>query len=122
MQHRAARISLLIALAASSVACGKETVYRSSHQPGSPEHRVVALNGNVYDTYELQARVGDTVLFENTARDGAHSFAIEGTGIDSGALEGPNGQFRFQVRLESGEYDYRCTVIPYMVGGQLIVD
>lgn len=89
--------------------------------PEPTEHEVAALNGNVYDTYDLQARAGDFVLFENTASDGVHSFTIEGTPVDSGELEGPSGRYRFEVKLAAGEYSYRCTAVPYMVGGKLIV-
>jgi plastocyanin len=89
--------------------------------PESEEHEIAAVNGNVYDTYDLQARVGDTVLFRNKASDGNHSFTIDGTKVDSGSIEGPDGRYRFKVTLAKGEYTYHCTVVPYMVDGKLIV-
>ena len=82
---------------------------------------VATLNGNVYDTYDLQARKGDTIIFSNKASDGQHTFTIADTKIDSGPVDGPDGTYKVVVGLANGVYEYKCTLVPYMVGGQLTV-
>lgn len=85
------------------------------------DREVSALNNNVYDTYDVQARKGDTLIFYNKASDFQHTFTIDDSDIDSGPVVGPSGKYKVVVDLANGVYNYKCTLVPYMVGGQLTV-
>jgi len=83
--------------------------------------KVAALDGNYYDTYDMQAKVGDSIVFENKSSEGPHSYTIAGTDIDSGPVEPGGEPYKVVVKLAEGTYDYKCSVVPYMVGGKLNV-
>jgi plastocyanin len=80
---------------------------------------VSALRGMVYDAYDLRVDRGDTIVFTVRADDSSHSFTVNDD-LDSGPLSTDETK-RMRVTLPPGVYDYRCTVVPYMVGGKLTV-
>lgn len=82
------------------------------------DRKVAAVQGFQYDPLDMQARVGDTIIFENKASED-HSFTIDGE-IDSGPIS-PGESYEVVVKLAKGTYDYHCTLVPYMVGGKLNV-
>lgn len=84
------------------------------------EHKVTAQTGFQYEPLDVFARKGDKVLFVNEAEDSSHSFTLENGEYDSGPVK-PGGKASFTVDLESGTYNFMCTVVPYMVGGKLHV-
>lgn len=88
--------------------------------PNAKTYKVATLDGQVWDTYDIQATAGDKVVYENKASDGDHSFTIASEGIDSG-VKSKGEKFTFVVSLAPGSYEYKCTVVPYMVGGKLTV-
>lgn len=78
------------------------------------------MNGQQWEPIDVQAQVGAKLTYTNKATDGEHSFTIEEEGIDSGPTA-TGESYTFTVELAKGEYDFRCGVIPYMVGGKLTV-
>jgi plastocyanin len=110
----------------SKTASTKPTATKSSSKPPAgpkaKDRDVAAVNGNVFDPYDVQAAVGDTVIFTNKVSDGTqHGIVVEGTDIDSGPVS-PGDKFEFVVKLAPDTYDFKCAVVPYMVGGKLIVN
>lgn len=89
--------------------------------PKAETHEVKATSGNVYEPNDFAVRSGDKVKFINSANPGQkHSFTVEGTPIDSGELDG--GQSKtLTINLAPGNYQFKCTVVPYMVSGKLVV-
>lgn len=82
------------------------------------ERKLSALDGSVYSVFDLTAQRGDVIVFSVQAE--THSFAIEGTSINSGPIREGRTK-RIRVNLPQGTYSFRCTVVPYMVGGKLVV-
>ena len=89
----------------------------SSPTVAAKDHEITAHGGS-YDKYDLQVRRGDSIIFKVV--DDTHSFTVEGTALDSGELDGP-AEKELVVNLAPKEYSFKCTAVPYMVGGKLKV-
>lgn len=89
----------------------------SSPTVAAKDHEITARGGS-YDKYDLQVRRGDSIIFKVV--DDTHSFTVEGTALDSGELNGP-AEKELVVNLAPKEYSFKCTAVPYMVGGKLKV-
>jgi plastocyanin len=86
--------------------------------PERKDHKLKAVD-YAYEPTEFQVRTGDRVIFTNEG-DSDHSFTVDETDIDSGPIASGDSK-TIVIDLEAGEYSFHCTVIPYMVGGRLVV-
>jgi plastocyanin len=88
--------------------------------PKAETHEVKATSGFVFEPNDFAVRTGDKVKFMNTHNGQDHSFTVEGTPIDSGPVKGGES-YTATVNLAPGTYQFKCTVVPYMVAGKMVV-
>lgn len=91
-------------------------------QPGrEPEsQKVAATSGFQYDPSDFALRSGDKVIFTNTHPGQLHSFTVTGFPIDSGEIAAGESK-TLVINLPPGNYQFSCSVVPYMVAGSMVI-